>query len=255
MRFSLPAITYGTVTTLIITAILVFLRDVELVHWLTILVGGALIGCVLAFISAWMIRSPTYSIDPVFPEKPTFATMWSWSKSLNRRNDRIGIPPTIASIIMILIAVILGKGAIYGMPIYVGILANGFDIVVAIFSLFSLFYIAGFLFIMPSLFFTEAELRLKDDLRSSVVHYISASGVALTIVWVGYRVITTSDLTPQEITSGILFCGAFPLTRVIVGFALLYVEETRFNTLRDFFIPLMIVLIPLTAYLSGARVG
>ncbi len=251
MRFSLPALAVGAVTTLIITAILVFLRDVEIIHWLTIMIGGALLGCVLAFISVWMIHAPNYSVAPTFTVRPSFWEMWASGPSARRRQNRILLPQWILTVTILVVATFLGGGRLYGIPVFGENTPNGFgEWILATLVVFFLPTMFAFMFI--SVAFTEAEIRTQYYSRFRViVIYVWAFGIMLSIVfWMVFFALLAD--APQQITTSVsLFFAAFILARPIFGFALIRTSREKANEVRDFFIPLFVVLIPLTAYLSG----
>lgn len=228
MRFSLPAITLGAATSLIITAILVFLRNVDVVQNSIIPLGMILIGVLFSFIAipmhASIRRTFTYRESP-FRFLPGFSI---------RIHDTT-YPMLLGGLaaLIYLVVYIFGDGVLYGVPIgqVLSTQKTGGQITLLIF-LFGFLMFMGFLLYIV----VVIETLLKREHKRVILEY----GFLLLFVCFSIVVLRTSPL--------ILYIY---FARVITGYLLLNTSQERLNTLRDFFIPLFVVLIPLTAYLSG----
>ncbi len=232
IRFSLPAITLGAATTLIIAAILVLLRDVGVVKDSIIPLGMILIGVLFSFVAipmhASIRKNVRYRIS---------SSKFLPSFNINVQNPTDVIIVNALALLLFGIIFFVGDGVVYGTNLGDDIFSQKIGGVVTLLFLylFVFFMITGILLqIMVAEAFWETEPRLLTTSYAFIIFF----GIIFSIIF----------------GISLILIYAY-LARMITGFLFLSISQKRLNTLRDFFIPLFVVLIPLTAYLSGAQVA
>ncbi len=231
MRFSLPAIALGAATSLIIAAILVFLRDVEVLQNSIIPLGMILIGLLFSFIAIPMYERAKTMFRYLYYTKPSDPN----SVAIRLTNPTFII--LLGLIVLALYAMIylFGEGNVYSTNVDSQFAAQDTGG-----SLLFLLNLVGFGMFMGMLLFgvIVIEIMLKEGKTWGYVVYFLQLGPIFMLLVLG--------------TPPVILYTYF--SRTIRGYLLLRRSQKRLNILRDFFIPLFVVLIPLTAYLSGVGV-
>jgi hypothetical protein len=242
----------GALAAIGIGLMLAALPDSEAVHWLTVALGGGLFGVALAFVSAYQITIldlPSWDIYVMPRNRLTRYRYW------RRRARRMQYPHIAVSIALLLAVWLVSAGHIYGMPVFRGIFSEHFDIVVAALYVISLWFIAFFTIAALSVFLHVAESRFGDAGRVSfaVTYGLTLGGCAYVTVWIVALGPAFIDAAHAQRTIAVLMV-AFLLARTVAELGLLLLPDATFRAALAMAVPVVVVLVPLTAYLTRSGI-